>query len=312
MTFSFLREDRVDVLIEANRRGLRHLNDQRWQAQRQVLAALPPCQNPSFHIDNGVIAVGNTLCDAAQKEIRLAAQGLGSWKKGPFRLNGVEIDAEWRSDWKWNRFAQHLPSLQGQDVLDIGCNNGYTLFRLHDQGAETVLGIDPIPKFQMQFELIQSRAQVQSIGFRPWGWQETAALPACFDTVLCMGILYHHHSPIDLLRAIKKCIKPGGLLVLETIVIPGDGSMCLLPEDRYAGMKNIWFLPTLAALINLLKKAKFKSLEVISNARHLAEEQRSTEWHPQPSFQEKLNPENNQLTVESHPAPWRAIIFAQP
>ncbi|MDI5166017.1 DUF1698 domain-containing protein, partial [Salmonella enterica subsp. enterica serovar Montevideo] len=43
--------------------------------------------------------------------------------KGPFSLYGVDIDTEWRSDWKWDRVLPHLSDLTGRTILDVGCGN---------------------------------------------------------------------------------------------------------------------------------------------------------------------------------------------
>ena len=60
---------------------------------------------------------------------------LQPWRKGPFSLFGVQIDTEWRSDWKWNRVAPHLSPLAGRRVLDVGCGNGYYGWRMCAAGA---------------------------------------------------------------------------------------------------------------------------------------------------------------------------------
>ena len=70
----------------------------------------------------------------------------------------------------------------------------------------------------------------------------------CFDTVMCMGILYHRRSPLDTLLQIHGLMVPDGQLVLETLVLEGDGEMALFPRKRYAKMNNIFFIPSVACL----------------------------------------------------------------
>ena len=56
-----------------------------------------------------------------------------------------------------------------------------------------------------------------------------------------MGVLYHRRSPIDHLLELKGCLQTGGELVLETLVIDGGLGEVLVPENRYAKMRNVWF-----------------------------------------------------------------------
>ncbi len=58
------------------------------------------------------------------------------WRKGPFSLYGVNIDTEWRSDWKWDRVLPHLSPLKGRLVLDVGCGGGYHMWRMLGEGAD--------------------------------------------------------------------------------------------------------------------------------------------------------------------------------
>ena len=249
--------------------------------------------------------------DSGRGLIRRAAEAVMPWKKGPFRLCGLEIDGEWRSDWKWDRFAAALPSQKGKLVLDLGCNNGYTMFRLLPQRPEFVLGIDPMARPVNQFELLQRYARAPNLQMERWGWEELPYFEGLFDTILCMGILYHHRNPIGILQHLKNALKPGGLLVMETIVVPGESSTCLFPPDRYARMRNVWFLPTVPALTNMLLRARFTDLQTVAVNQHTAEEQRTTVWSPGPSYTAFLDPRDGSLTEEGHPAPYRAIVFAR-
>ncbi|MEL0006468.1 MAG: DUF1698 domain-containing protein, partial [Luminiphilus sp.] len=83
-----------------------------------------------------------------------ALRGLHPWRKGPFELFGLHIDTEWRSDWKWDRLAGALESLQDRRILDVGCGNGYHCWRMLGAGASEVIGIDPTPLFILQFKAI--------------------------------------------------------------------------------------------------------------------------------------------------------------
>ena len=80
---------------------------------------------------------------------------LKPWKKGPLRLFGVDIDTEWRSDWKWDRLAPHVPPLRGKAVLDLGCANGYFMFRMLEQGPRAVVGVDPNVKAWLEFTALK-------------------------------------------------------------------------------------------------------------------------------------------------------------
>lgn len=242
--------------------------------------------------------------------IEAAARAVMPWKKGPFRLCGIDIDAEWRSDKKWDRMVKHLPNQKDKIVLDVGCNNGYYLFRLLPQRPRYLLGIDPVPRLHYQFHLLQHFAQEPRLAFQMWGWQELGYFRNAFDTLFCMGILYHHADPIGLLRTLITALKPGGLLVLETIVIPGEDDTCLFPKERYARMRNVWFVPTLSAMSHMLERTRFTDIETIATNKHEPAEQRTTAWNPGPSYAEFIQPTDPERTVEGYLAPHRAILFA--
>ena len=109
---------------------------------------------------------------------------------------------------------------------------------------------------------------------------------------------------------LKGCLRPGGELVLETLVVDGDINTVLLPERRYAQMRNVWFLPSCDALMLWLKRCGFKNVRLCDVTKTTASEQRSTEWMAFNSLQDFLDPDNDDLTCEGLPAPKRAIIIA--
>jgi tRNA (mo5U34)-methyltransferase len=144
------------------------------------------------------------------------------WRKGPYSLYGVNIDTEWRSDWKWERVLPHLSDLTGRTILDVGCGSGYHMWRMIGAGAHLAVGIDPTQLFLCQFEAVRKLlGNDQRAHLLPLGIEQLPALNA-FDTVFSMGVLYHRRSPLDHLWQLKDQLVDGGELVLETLVVEGD------------------------------------------------------------------------------------------
>lgn len=125
-----------------------------------------------------------------------------------------------------------------------------------------------------------------------------------------MGVLYHRRSPIDHLMDLRNRLRSGGELVIETLVIDGELGEVLVPEGRYARMRNVWFLPTCATLMSWMQRCGFKDMRVIDINQTSMQEQRATPWMTFNSLQDFLDPNNPDLTIEGHPAPKRATIVA--
>lgn len=237
-------------------------------------------------------------------------KALHPWRKGPYNLFGIPIDTEWRSDWKWNRLKDHIAPLQHRLVLDVGCGNGYHCWRMLGAGAKMAVGIDPMLLNVMQFQLVRKLYGEAPVYVLPMGIEDMPYGLKAFDTVFSMGVLYHRRSPIDHLMELRDCLRPGGELVLETLVIDGGLGEVLLPEDRYARMRNVWFLPSCDTLISWLKRCGFKNIRLVDVTVTSIEEQRTTEWMTFHSLKDFLAADNPQLTCEGLPAPKRAIVIA--
>ena len=125
-----------------------------------------------------------------------------------------------------------------------------------------------------------------------------------------MGVLYHRKSPIEHLQQLHQCLKSEGELVLETLIIDGEGNEVLFPKDRYAQMNNVWFLPTIPLLVKWLERCKFKNIRVVDVNQTSLEEQRTTEWMTFNSLSDFLDPSDCNLTIEGYPAPKRVVILA--
>lgn len=273
-------------------------------------------QLPSLSLDelelNNSVRLGPALdsTDPRKESLQQQLMHLHPWRKGPFDLFGVHIDTEWRSDWKWDRVRHHIADLKGRRVLDVGCGNGYHCWRMAGAGAKTVIGIDPTLVFVMQYQALQHYINSSSVTVLPLGIDEVPKEPL-FDTVFSMGVLYHRRSPLDHLLELKALLRPGGQLVLETLVIQAGEQEVLVPQDRYAQMRNVWFIPSTQLLQVWLRRCGYNNVRLADVNVTSTEEQRSTAWMTFQSLQDYLQPQDHTKTVEGYPAPVRAVVIAE-
>lgn len=276
------------------------------------LTALPVVSTKHIELKQRVEIGQAGDCDAATaQQIRTALELLIPWRKGPYQVHGTYIDTEWRSDWKWDRVLPHLAPLAGRTILDVGCGNGYHCWRMYGEGAKQVIGIDPSPRFVVQFYCIKHFVGAVPVDVLPVGIEAVPDNLQAFDTTFSMGVFYHRRAPMDHLRELKATLRPGGQLVLETLIIEGGLGEVLVPEARYAMMNNVWFLPSAETMLAWLRKCGFENPRVVDINKTTIEEQRSTEWMRFHSLPEFLDPNNPDLTVEGHPAPIRAVFVAE-
>ena len=277
----------------------------------KIVDLLPDLSADSIELNEGVKSHRiEALSDGEQQRIIHHLKQLMPWRKGPYHLFGIHVDCEWRSDFKWDRVLPHLAPLQDRVILDVGCGSGYHMWRMLGEGAKMVVGIDPTELFLCQFEAVRKLLNNdRRANLIPLGIEQMQPL-AAFDTVFSMGVLYHRKSPLDHLTQLKNQLKAGGELVLETLVVDGDANTVLVPAERYAKMKNVYFIPSVAALINWLEKANFRNVCCVDVATTTLEEQRKTDWLENESLIDFLDPTDHSKTVEGYPAPKRAVILA--
>ncbi len=256
------------------------------------------------------VANHSPLIDGEKKKLESLLKTFHPWRKGPYNLHDIHIDTEWRSDWKWDRVLPYISDLKHRHILDVGCGNGYHMWRMLGEGARLCVGIDPSHLFLIQFEAVRKlMGNDQRAHLLPLGIEQLPKLEA-FDTVFSMGVLYHRRSPLDHLIQLKDQLVSGGELVLETLVIEGDENAVLVPVDRYAQMRNVYFFPSALALKVWLEKVGFENVRIVDENITSTGEQRTTEWMTHNSLPDYLDPLDSSKTVEGYPAPRRAILIA--
>lgn len=282
-----------------------HGDFERWN---QSLKALPEIEEIRVALDASAVTISGRCLESQQ--LKQALMGLSPWRKGPYQVADTYIDTEWRSDFKWDRVYPHLASLSGRRVLDVGCGNGYHAWRMLADDPHLVIGIDPSVLFNLQFQAIQHYVQDPRIWMLPMTLEQMPVQMSWFDSVFSMGVLYHRKSPFEHLMHLRRLLRKGGELCLETLVIEGGRGHVLVPESRYARMNNVWFLPSTDELEHWLGRCGFTDIRLVDVNRTGLEEQRSTSWMTFESLDQCLDPDNPALTVEGYPAPLRAVFVA--
>lgn len=282
---------------------------QKWMTWKNI-APLRDAINqlPDIHT---TVTLGDTVTlksdqaadlDALEKTARL----MMPWRKGPFDLFGLFIDTEWRSDQKYNFLRPHF-NLSGKKVVDIGCNNGYYMFRFLEDVPAKVVGFDPSALFQSQFDLINHFFK-SDIVYELLGVEHLPFYEEKFDVIFCLGVLYHRSDPVAMLKSLFQGLERGGEVYLDTFIIEGEEPYALCPQGSYSKITNVYFLPTLKALENWCIKAGFSSFEVLGTVVTTSDEQRKTDWIESQSLEDFLDVDDSTKTVEGYPAPLRGYV----
>lgn len=301
--------DAIKPIVEKQSNTATHGHFPRWL---DALNALPPANTHSINLTADAItaSAGSDNSEAQQTLIKDTLLELAPWRKGPFNVQGVFVDSEWQSFQKWNRIEKNISQLSGRTVLDVGCGNGYYGYRMLGAGAKSVVGVDPGELFCTQFLAINHFIQATQLAVLPLTGEIVFAQPYCFDSVFSMGVLSHRRVPEEHLAGLLSCLRPGGELVLETLVTNSPKSEALIPKDRYANMRNIWTLPSVSLLLEKITEAGFSNPRCVDICPTTVEEQRPTPWMPSYSLEHALDPNDPSLTKEGYPAPTRAVVIA--
>lgn len=283
-------------------------NIPRWESAIESIKTQPQGE---AQYSTPYLKINSKNINKAQLESSL--KQLMPWRKGPYQIDDLQLDSEWRGDMKWARVTPHIQSLKGKTVLDVGAGNGYFTYLMALSGAEIALGIEPFLLFNYQFQAVRSLINNPPNAFvLPLKLEQIPSKPI-FDTVFSMGVLYHQKDHLLHLQQLKEVMSEGGELVLETLVIDKQHGDQIIPEDRYARMRNVWCLPSTDTLHTWLEQTGFKNIKLVDVTKTTPEEQRATHWigDNTQSLKDFLDPNDDDLTIEGLPAPKRAIFICR-
>lgn len=243
------------------------------------------------------------------KLIEDVALSLKPWRKGPFKINDIEINSEWDSSIKYNLISKHI-NAENKIIGDIGCNNGYYMFKMLEKNPKQIIGLDPMPLCKMQFDFIKFFIHESKVKFELLGIEDLEFMDIRFDVLLCLGVLYHRKSPLDSIKTIYNSLKVGGEAIFDSIIISGDSEIALCPNGSYAKMPNVYFIPTLKTFQNWLSRCGFSDIEHIATQKTEINEQRKTKWSNDMSLENFLDSTHTK-TIEGYEAPQRAYLKAR-
>lgn len=166
-------------------------------------------------------------------------------------------------------------TLAGKRILDVGCNCGGFAFRAAADGADYVLGIDPVDRYIEQANFIRDAIDAEGVEFQVLAIEDLdPAVHGTFDVTLNFGLLYHLENPVMGMRKIADVT--GELMVVDTNVDPEtDGPFWKLNVahqvslDSKSASTSLWrseapqaqFLPTPEGVEVLLDFLGFSQVE---------------------------------------------------
>lgn len=271
-------------------------------AKIQELKALNLACN--FSLDDSVNLSTNSQ---AKDEILAIVKELKPWRKGPFKIDNLFIDTEWQSFIKFNILKPFMDEISQKCVADIGCNNGYYMFKMLEFNPVKLIGFDPSIKYRLQFELMNTLAKTP-IKYELLGVEDLPNYGLKFDVIFCLGVIYHRSDPIKMLKDLKAGLNKNGVVFLDTMYIEDEREIALVPNKTYSKIPNIYFVPSISALKNWCERAGFKEFEVLATKKTDENEQRKTEWIDSFSLENFLDPKDKNLTIEGYEAPKRVYI----
>jgi 2-polyprenyl-3-methyl-5-hydroxy-6-metoxy-1,4-benzoquinol methylase len=217
-----------------------------------VIRQAGPWTAENIHLGDGVYTMGPDLVGVAEHRVKRIVQIVSDW-------GGRDLD--------------------GMRVLDLGCYEGGFAIELARRGA-VVTALEAREIHVRKATFARDVLGLDKLTIHHGDVRELASIvEGTFDTVLCLGILYHL-QPVEALELLavlaERC---DGLLVLETQIGFARASSVSHRGHTYRGreykedtgrggasvVNNTSFMPTRASLLNALNDVGMSSVCEVMN-----------------------------------------------
>lgn len=112
---------------------------------------------------------------------------------------------------EFETLLQFIGNLEGKRVLDLGCGIGRNSLKLAHYAHEVIgydiseVAVAKANDIAKQLGVNNFRAEVNNFSDVEEG---------CFDVILCVNMLHHSATPLQVLNSIRKALRPGGQLII--------------------------------------------------------------------------------------------------
>ena len=142
-----------------------------------------------------------------------------------------------------------------EKLLEIGCGNGYFLKKAKEAGFKNVYGVEPCKDAVNQADLAVRKNIINDV-FQDGMYQEHS-----FDLVCVIHVFDHLMSPDEVLRTIRKILKPKGYILAMSHNVRFLLTKTLGERSPMYDIEHIYLFDK-RTLSNLLHKNGFKVLYV--------------------------------------------------
>ncbi len=176
------------------------------------------------------------------------------WGSESERMAGV-VPPEWQYHRKLrHNIIVHGPEIEvllsyvqpGMKALELGCASGWLTLALAQRGANAT-GMDLSEKSlavaRAYYERIRPNVK-GTVTYQPVDMNQPLQLPEnAYDVIVVKGVLHHLLNPQDVVAALRKALKPGGLLWIDdtngeeapgSVLLAGALSFILPTHTSYA------------------------------------------------------------------------------
>ena len=175
----------------------------------------------------------------------------------------VTPGAPWEALWDPMRERHRAVDFRDKRVLEVGCWDGYWSFEAEKLGAAEVWATD---------DMSQRKAVTRSVPFAieclgsKVRYRDDVSVydvdklsPDKFDVVIFYGVLYHLRYPVLALAKLRRVLKTGGQLLLETaVLLDEEEALMRWGHGRiYPSDPSTWNAPSASCLRFLLESSYF-------------------------------------------------------